>query len=71
MVSTTTSDAQSERIYTIYAVIKLLQHVSPPCDKEVIALLPDNGINSGSLTSVTGVAAAVQNLHFDHNGDLI
>ena len=71
MASNKTADDQSKRMYTIDIVIKLLQHVSPPCNKEVGDLLPDIGINSGSVTNMRGVAEAVQSLHFYHIGHLV
>ena len=56
MASNTTADDQSKRMYTIDIVIKLLQHVFPPCNKEVGDLLPDIGINSGRVTNMRGAS---------------
>ena len=63
--------ARSERVITIYAVVKELQHVFPPNGGSGAALLPGNGNNAGRETNVSSVEASVQSVRFDHNGDTV
>ena len=69
MSDTKTSDAQSERGATIIAVVKALQHVSPPRGGAGVARFPANVSNAGSATNVSSIVAAVNSVQFDYNGD--
>ena len=52
----TTEDIYLEKAVTINAVIKELQHMSPPRGRSGVARLPDNSNNAVSATNMSGVA---------------
>ena len=54
---------------TIDAVVKVIQHVSPPRGGSLLARLTANCSNIVSTISVRGVTEAVYSVPFDHNGD--
>ena len=68
MAANITTYTQSERTVIINEFIKSLDHVSPPRYRAVSDCLTDNVRNSCSATNTNGIAAAVKNVHFDHNG---
>ena len=67
MAATTTSDARSERAFTINAAIKSLQYLSPPLSGAGVAFLTANNINDAASNTSPSESRALSSVDIRPN----